>query len=119
MAVQTRDLVEGVFEKDEALARLQKRLVDEYEARVEEAADMQQEYRRALAVAHLQAVADTRLTTATMREARAQELASDAERAAAITAGMVNATLARLLAVETDRETLRALVQCSTPGTPT
>lgn len=102
--------LEDALAKARALSRLEKRLIDEYEARVEEAADMQREYRHALADAHVRAAADPELNTAAMREARAQELASDAEHAAAVTDGMVKATLARLRTVEMDQAMLNALI---------
>jgi hypothetical protein len=105
--------LEDAFVKAKALSRLEKQLVDEYEARVEEAADMQQEYRRVLVLAHVQAGADPELKTAALREARAKELASGAEHAAAVADGMVKATLARLRAVEMDQEMLNALISLS------
>jgi hypothetical protein len=53
-----------------------------------------------------------------MREARAKELASDAERAAAIADGVVKATLERIRAAEADRAMLNTLVGWSVRLTP-
>ena len=109
---------EDAYEKTTALSRNRKQLVNQYEEHIRAAADAQQDYRRALALAHVQAAGDPELKTAAMREARAKELASDAERAAAIADGVVKATLERIRACEADRAMLNTLVGWSVRLTP-
>lgn len=98
------------YERTMKLARRRHDLIEQYEQAVRAAADKQQDYRRALAMAHVSAAADSDYTTAAARETRAKDLASDAERDAAIADGMVKATQERLRAVEADRAMLNALM---------
>jgi uncharacterized protein (DUF2336 family) len=109
---------EDAYAKTRNLSATRKQLVDSYQESIEAAADCQQDYRRALALAHVQAAGDPELKTAAMREARAKELASDAERAAAIADGVVKATLERIRAAEADRAMLNTLVGWSVRLTP-
>jgi uncharacterized protein (DUF2336 family) len=114
---------EDAYAKTRNLSATRKQLVDFEDAyqdaqSIEAAADCQQDYRRALALAHVQAAGDPELKTAAMREARAKELASDAERAAAIADGVVKATLERIRAAEADRAMLNTLVGWSVRLTP-
>lgn len=117
MTAHPLDFVDA-YAKTKAISSRRQVLVAEYESRLEEAADMQQDYRRALALAHVTAAVDPELKTAAAREARAKELASDAERAAAIADGMVKATLERIRACEADRAMLNTLVGWSVRLTP-
>lgn len=109
---------EDAYAKTRNLSATRKQLVDSYQESIEAAADCQQDYRRALALAHVQAAGDPELKTAAAREARAKELASDAERASAIADGVVKATLERIRAAEADRAMLNTLVGWSVRLTP-
>jgi uncharacterized protein (DUF2336 family) len=109
---------EDAYARTKSLSSTRQDLVNQYEEVIRAAADAQQDYRRALALAHVQAAGDSELRTAAMREARAKELASDAERASAIADGVVKATLERIRACEADRAMLNTLVGWSVRLTP-
>ena len=117
MTVHPLDFEEA-YARTKALSEQRRSLVSTYEECMKSAADKQQDYRRALALAHVSASADKTLTTAAMREARAKELAADAEREAAVADAVVKATLERIRAVEADRAMLNTLVSWSIRLTP-
>ena len=109
---------EDAYARTRKLSEQRRSLVDQYEDLLKKAADAQQDYRRALAIAHINAAADPDCKTATARDVKAKDLASDAEREASIADAMVKATLERIRAVEADRAMLNTLVSWSIRLTP-
>ena len=109
---------EDAYARTRKLSEQRRSLVNQYEDLLKKAADAQQDYRRALALAHVSAAADPECKTATARDVKAKDLASDAERNAAISDAMVKATLERIRAVESDRAMLNTLISWSVRLTP-
>lgn len=109
---------EDAYARTLKLSTERRNLVALYEEQIRNAADAQQGYRKALALAHVQAASDPQLKDAKARETRAKELASDAEREALIADGIVKATQERIKACEADRAMLNTLVSWSIRLTP-